>query len=128
MFMEKKKSHKLDVIIIAGMVAIGFLILAVVLLTQKEGETVIVEVAGAPVASFPLTEERTYIIEGKNGGTNTLMIKDGCAWIGDASCPDGLCKHMGKIHDSSHSIICLPNEVVVRISGGEDADIDATIH
>lgn len=126
--MEKTKNKKLDFIIIACMIAVGLLVMAVVLLTQKDGEMVTVEVSGEPVASFPLSEELTYVIDGKNGGTNTLMIKDGYAWVSEASCPDGLCKNMGKIRNSSQSIICLPNEVVIRITGGEVSEIDAVIH
>ena len=126
--MEKTKNRKLDLIIIACMIAVGLLVLAVVWFTQKAGEMVTVEVSGEPVASFPLSEELTYVIKGKNGGTNTLMIKDGYAWVSEASCPDGLCRNMGKIRHSSQSIICLPNEVVIRITGGEASEIDAVIH
>ena len=126
--MEKTKNKKLDFIIIACMIAVGLFVMAVVLLTQKDGEMVTVEVSGEPVASFPLSEELTYVIDGKNGGTNTLMIKDGYAWVSEASCPDGLCKNMGKIRNSSQSIICMHNEVVIRITGGEVSEIDAVIH
>lgn len=112
---------------IAGMIAIGLLFLLIVLLTQEEGEEVVVEVSGKPVASFSLAEDRTYVIDG-SGGTNTLVIKDGHAWVEEASCPDGLCKNMGKIHNSSQSIVCLPNEVVIRIVGGEASEIDAVIY
>lgn len=125
--MEKKKNVKLDIIMIAGMIAIGLLFLLIVLLTQEEGEEVVVEVSGKPVASFSLAEDRTYVIDG-SGGTNTLVIKDGHAWVEEASCPDGLCKNMGKIHNSSQSIVCLPNEVVIRIVGGEASEIDAVIY
>lgn len=114
--------------IIACMITIGLLLVIVVLFVQTDGEMVTVEVSGKEIASFPLSEEVTYVIDGKNGGTNTLMIKDGYAWVEDASCPDGLCRNMGKIHNSSQSIICLPNEVVIRITGGEDSEIDAVIH
>lgn len=126
--MEKKKNNHLDLVIIACMIAIGLFAMTIVLFVQKDGEMVTVEVSGREVASFPLSEDVTYVIDGKNGGTNTLMIKDGYAWVEEASCPDGLCRNMGKIHNSSQSIICLPNEVVIRITGGEDSEIDAVIH
>ena len=126
--MEKTKNRKLDLIIIACMIAVGLFVLAVVLFTQKAGEMVTVEVSGEPVASFPLSEELTYVINGKNGGTNTLMIKDGYAWVSEASCPDGLCRNMGKIRHTPQASICLPNEVVIRITGGEASEIDAVIH
>lgn len=126
--MEKKKNNHLDLVIIACMIAIGLFAMTIVLFVQKDGEMVTVEVSSREVASFPLSEDVTYVIDGKNGGTNTLMIKDGYAWVEEASCPDGLCRNMGKIHNSSQSIICLPNEVVIRITGGEDSEIDAVIH
>ena len=125
--MEKTRNRKLDLIIIACMIAVGLLVLAVVWFTQKAGEMVTVEVSGEPVASFPLSEELTYVINGKNGGTNTLIIRNGYAWIEEASCPDGLCRNMGKIRNSSQSIVCLPNQVVIRITGGEPSEIDAVI-
>ena len=126
--MEKKKNNHLDLVIIACMIAIGLFAMTIVLFVQKDGEMVTVEVSGREAASFPLSEDVTYVIDGKNGGTNTLIIKDGYAWVEEASCPDGLCRNMGKIHNSSQSIICLPNEVVIRITGGEDSEIDALIH
>jgi hypothetical protein len=35
--------------------------------------------------------------------------------VEEASCPDGLCKSMGRISMSGQSIICLPNKVVIEI-------------
>ena len=125
--MEKIRNKKIDFIIIVCAIAMGFVMLAIVLLTQKEGDMVTVEVSGESVASFPLSEELTYVINGKNGGTNTLIIRNGYAWIEEASCPDGLCRKMGKIRNSSQSIVCLPNQVVIRITGGEPSEIDAVI-
>ena len=125
--MEKIRNKKIDFIIIVCAIAMGFVMLAIVLLTQKEGDMVTVEVSGESVASFPLSEELTYVINGKNGGTNTLIIRKGYAWIEEASCPDGLCRNMGKIRNSSQSIVCLPNQVVIRITGGEPSEIDAVI-
>lgn len=72
--MEKIRNKKIDFIIIVCAIAMGFVMLAIVLLTQKEGDMVTVEVSGESVASFPLSEELTYVINGKNGGTNTLLL------------------------------------------------------
>lgn len=118
-----KKIRK-EIIVIGALVLVGVIFLIIVLLTNKPGTTVVVEVDGRKVAEYPLAQDATYTIQGVNGGTNVLVIKEGYARIESASCPDGLCKNMGRIHNSAQSIICLPNKVVVKIKGGEpDADV-----
>ncbi len=87
---------------------------------KRAGEVVVVSVDSVEVASFSLSEDITYEIEGYDGGHNTLVIKDGKAHLEDSSCPDHLCEHMGEIYKVGQSIICLPNRVVVEIrSQGE---------
>lgn len=108
----------MDCLVIAGLVAAGLLLFAIATLSRKEGELVVVSVSGKAAASFPLFTDRTFVIEGKDGGTNTLVIEDGYASIADADCPDKLCERMGRINSAGQSIICLPNEVVVTIEGG----------
>ena len=78
------------------------------------GETVVVTVDGDEVLRVPLKKDSEHLIEGYNGGTNLLVIKDGCARIEEASCPDLVCVHTGEA-DELKSIVCAPNRVVVRI-------------
>lgn len=115
----KKKLRKADLILIGGMLAAGLILALVLIFTRSEGATVRVKVDGEIVRSFPLIEDIVYTIQGVNGGTNELVISGGSAEVHEASCPDGLCVNMGKIHYNGESIICLPNKVVVEIIGGE---------
>ena len=48
-------------------------------------------------------------------GSNLLVIKDGKAYVENASCPDGICSKHRPISYDGESIICLPNKVVVSI-------------
>lgn len=89
--------------------------LAAVLLLRSPGGTVQVRVAGAVTAGYPLDVDASYTITGVNGGTNLLVIEDGAARIEEASCPDGVCVHTGRIRRNGQSIVCLPNQVVVEI-------------
>ena len=88
---------------------------AVLLLLRSPGGTVQVRVAGAVTAGYPLDVDASYTITGANGGTNLLVIEDGAARIEEASCPDGVCVHTGRIRRNGQSIVCLPNQVVVEI-------------
>lgn len=119
-----KKPRRADILLIGGLIiALG--IAALVLnLTKSSGDTVIVRVSGEQVYSFCLDEDVDMVIEGKDGGTNRLIISDGKAWLQNATCPDKLCEGMGKIDSSGESVICLPNEVVVEIHGADEDDVD----
>lgn len=128
--MELLRKYKKEVIFIAALLVSGIVFLIGVLLFAGEGEKVVVTVSGKEVASFSLHEDRTYLIEGKDGGTNLLVIQDGKAHMETASCPDGLCINMGKIHASGQSIICLPNEVVISVETPQspNEDVDIVVH
>ena len=96
----------------------GAVIAAVFFARAKDGAQAVVYVSGNRQIAFPLGTDREYTIHGAGGGTNTLVIEGGQAYIREASCPDGICMQMGKIHLSGQSVICLPNQVVVEIQGG----------
>lgn len=115
--MDKKFFRKNDLILIGLLVGVLLIIVVILAITGTGGNTVVVSVDGKVTESFPLSEDRTYLIEGYNGGTNTLVIQDGSAYVKDSSCPDHLCEHMGKINLVGQSVICLPNRVTVEITG-----------
>lgn len=111
------KLKKQDAFLLAGLLVVFLVLGAVLLLTRKSGATVVVRVAGEEITAFPLDENTAYTIKGVGGGTNELVIEDGAVWLEDASCPDQLCVHQGKIRYVGESIICLPNKVSVVIEG-----------
>lgn len=128
--MDKLKLKKADILLIGGIIAFGCVLGLVILLTQHKGNIVQVRVDGTIIENLQMTGNLTYEINGVNGGTNLLIIQGGEAWVEEASCPDGLCKNMGKISQVGQSVICLPNKVVVEIldkegevSGTPDVDV-----
>ena len=120
--MNNKSKIRYDIILIIGLLVITMVIAMAVRFTQKTGKTVVVSVDGVVKYTFPLDEDIVFKIEGYEGGTNYLVIKDGEACLTEASCPDLLCVHMGKISSQGQSIICLPNRVVVEIRDDNESD------
>lgn len=112
---------------LGSLATVGLIFALVLLLARKPGDTVVVSVSGKTVKTFPLSVNTTYTITGKDGGSNTLIIENGYARIEEASCPDGLCKNMGKINITGQSIICLPNEVVITIESKDKNEIDIVV-
>lgn len=113
--MKSFKLRKADLLLLAAALVFGAVLAAVLLLLRSPGGTVQVRVAGAVTAGYPLDVDASYTITGANGGTNLLVIEDGAARIEEASCPDGVCVHTGRIRRNGQSIVCLPNQVVVEI-------------
>ena len=113
-----------DWFLIGGVALLAAVSLGLLYGNRQEGARVVVEVDGSETASYPLTEDRTVVLEGWNGGTNLLVIRDGAATVTEASCPDQLCVHQGTIRYSGQTIVCLPNRVVVTVEDGEEAPVD----
>ena len=67
------------------------------------------------------TQNGTYPL---NGGTNTLVIENGAAWLSHANCPDELCVKQGKISHNGQVITCLPNKLTVTVYGAAQNDVD----
>ena len=57
----------------------------------------------------------------------TIRLSSDGAEVMESTCPTLDCQHTGKIHRSGESIICLPNKLVIRLSGGSDEGVDAVL-
>lgn len=90
--------------------------------------------AGHPVAIITLNGEvideinlaevsqpYTFTVEGANGLTNTILVEPGRIRVEEADCPDQICVHQGFISDGTVPIVCLPNQLIIEISGGGEA-------
>ena len=78
---------KADILFIAALLLLAG-ILFLVFSNTDAGARAIVTVDGKQVGSYPLDKDGTYSL---NGGSNTLVIEDGKAYLSDANCPDHLC-------------------------------------
>ena len=59
-------------------------------------------------------------------GSNVILVEKGQVSMSDADCPDGLCIKQGAITGNARPIVCLPNNVVVKLTNDEK-DVDAAI-
>ena len=114
-----------DLILIAIVLIIGAGALLLIFNNKEAGSKVSVQMNGKEIITFDLDKDITYTIEGDNGAWNTFTIKDGYVDMIDASCPDKVCVEHKSIHHNHETIICLPNQVVLEIIGGEESLIDS---
>lgn len=93
---------------------------------KKQGESVVIKVDGNVVKEVSIEKDSEFDIEGYQGGSNHVVIKDGRVCMTDADCPDKLCVHTGTVKKTGETIVCLPHRVVVEITGKE-ASFDALV-
>ena len=100
-----------DVILIVILLAlVGLAIYFVV--APKEGANVEIYVDGELFETLPLSRDTAVDLDHLK-----VIISGGTVRVEEADCHDKICEKRGRISRAGESIVCLPNRVVVRISG-----------
>ena len=84
-----------------------------------------ISVDGEVVERLPLAGEPREVTVRAGGGFNVVRVGGGRAAVVSADCPDRTCVKNGEISRPGEGSVCLPHRVVVRVTGGVEADIDA---
>lgn len=89
----------------------------------EKGSLAVVEVNGREVCRVTLgagQARRAVSVDGWQG-PSTFEIEDGRIRMIGSDCRDKVCVGMGWIDTPGRSIVCLPNRVVIRVTGGRKA-------
>ncbi len=109
---QKKRNDIILAVVMLLVAAAGFLWYN---LAKEEGSAVMLIQNGKEIQSFSLNDEVEYQIETEDGGYNLLVIQGGKAFIKEASCPDQICVNHRPVSNVGETIVCLPNEIVVKV-------------
>lgn len=115
-----------DLLFIGGLTVIGVALLIIFsIINQKSGTAVVITKDGVVYGTYPLSENQTIEIEDANHNvTNILKIEDGKAKMIEAHCPDQLCVHQKAVSIEKENIVCLPNRIVVTVTGEHHEGLD----
>ena len=94
---------------------------AVGLFGNSKEQKLRITVSGEEYGSYSLEEDQGI----KVGDTNVCEIKDKKVSMISADCPDQLCIHQRTIELQGETIVCLPNKVVLEITGTRQSDQEA---
>ena len=111
--MKKHKKDLLLIVIILAIAAVGFTVNYYI--QKKPAAQLEITVDGKVIELLDLNKDTEMTIGGWNGGTNHLIIQDGMAWVDEATCPDKVCIHQGKVTMNRQMIVCLPNRMVATV-------------
>jgi hypothetical protein len=115
-----KKQIIADLILVLVLLSVALSVFLIIDSSRAAGEWVEVYVDGGRVAKFALSEDGEHSL---NGGTNTLIISGGAAYVVHSDCPDKTCERTGRIFRVGERIICLPNRLEVRVVGNSGDEI-----
>ena len=112
---------KNDWILATAICFVAVLILGLQLLRTTDAYSEVeIQVNGGVYGRYRLEQDQEIDVNHKN----KVLIKDGNVRIDDADCPDQICVTHRAISRDGESIICLPNQTVVTIRGGEEPEVD----
>lgn len=114
----RRKTILRDIILILAALAVAAVLLLVVRRHGEAGSYAVVMVRNNEIGRYSLAFDGIYAI---NDGKNTIEIRDGKVRMTEADCPNHLCVRQGWISFSGQSIVCLPNELSVTITGADGA-------
>lgn len=83
-----------------------------------------VEVRGNFVATLDLERDGVSEIKGPLGVTR-IEVRGGRVRVLSSPCPRQACRHGGWIGATGEMLVCLPNEIVIRLPGRRAGAIDA---
>lgn len=106
-----KPLRVIDIVVIVLTLALAVALSLYTLLGKGKGEAVLIITDGAE-SEYSLNADRTLKVK-----SLTVEIKDGGVSVIASDCPDGICRACGRIDGVGQSIVCLPEGVVIRITG-----------
>ncbi|WP_455542410.1 NusG domain II-containing protein [Intestinibacter sp.] len=110
------------ILIIAVLLVAGIAFGAKTLFSEKGGE-ITITVDGKVYGTYSLDKDQTIDVDDHN----TVVIKEGVAYMEDADCPDKLCIKQGKIDSNGEKIVCLPNKTIVEIKSDKESEEDVKV-
>ena len=122
---EHLRFHKGDLMAIALVVLLAVTV-AILFLPKDSTQPVQAQIfkGGELVQTLSLEEDISLEITGNY--TNVITVENGRISISASDCPGEDCVHSGAISTSGRSIVCLPNEVEVRVVNAV-SDVDFVV-
>ncbi len=117
-----KKCTRADVFVVAGLLAAALFSFLFPLFSEN-GTVCVVSYTGGR-DTYSLAVDRTVAVESM-GYTLSVTIENGAVSVTASDCPDSVCVDSGTIFRAGQAIVCVPAQVVVRVDGRTEDNVDA---
>lgn len=110
-----------DIKLISILLIVVFLIFLFISITNDKGNVAEVYYEDDIILSIDLSIDGEYVVDGELGDV-VLEVNDNKIRVKSENSPNNICSKIGYINDSSRSLICLPNKIIVKIVGDDVID------
>ncbi|MFC1692871.1 NusG domain II-containing protein [Candidatus Latescibacterota bacterium] len=110
-----------DIVLITVLLALSISGFAAIRHYGGIGKHAVVEVDGTRVLELSLERNVTTEVDGLLGET-VIVVGEGSVRIEDSPCPGKHCIRMGRLSHGGQIAVCVPNRIVVYITGGSEND------
>ena len=114
------KKNDWILITVIGLIA-GVVFFVYMFLGHHNAGMVTVTIKDELYGTYDLSKEQEIMIN----DTNCMVIKDGKVDMITGDCRDQICVNHKPISKNGETIVCLPNHIIVKILGGNEAELDA---
>lgn len=115
--------NKSDLKLVFVLIIVSIIGVVVFKLIGKSGGSALVYHDGELIKTIDLSINDRYVVNGDNGDV-VIVVNDGKIKVDEENSPLHLCSRQGYISNTYESIVCLPNKIVINISGDE---LDAVV-
>ena len=121
--------RKADILLFFSFLALAALIAALPLMRSSGNEQMVRIISGREVVGIYPLEKDIEVEVDRGGHLNIVSIEDKKVSMKYSDCRNQICVHTGEITRPGETIVCLPNYVIVEITGsreggGEDNAVD----
>ena len=116
------KQRRNDLLLLLGIATAIAVFATIYMVTRSAGDCAIVLQNGNEIARYSLSEDARVPVSVGDTVTNVLVIEDGKAHIEEANCPDQICVKHRAVSKAGETIVCLPNELVIKIEASAQTD------
>ena len=113
----------IKLLVILSIVIVSIFI--IINITKKEGTIAEIYYEDKLVLTIDLNIDKEYIVDGLLGDV-LLEVKNKQIRVKEENSPKHICSREGFIGDSSRTLICLPNKIIVKIVG--ESNIDGVVY
>ncbi|MCK5600101.1 NusG domain II-containing protein [bacterium] len=90
-------------------------------ITADTGRYALVYFKNEHILKIDLSKDKYYTVKGAQGDLH-IRVSNGKLRIIETECRDKICMHRGDIFRAGERIICVPNEILIRIGGKGEVD------
>ena len=93
--------------------------------TKEKGSMAEVYYEDKKILTIDLSIDDEYTVDGELGDV-VIEVKDNKVRVKSENSPRNICSKEGFIGDSSRTLICLPNKIIIKIIG--ESEIDGVVY